>query len=83
MRASAADPSRLPIKMTGSTGPSPPLLVEPVTALTRLVTGEEPLPPEAAAIEESVRLAVLEAAGCDRVGAMACASAAAATPCGP
>jgi len=69
--------------MMGSTGPSPPLLVEPVAALTRLVRGDEPFPLEGADTEEGVPPPALGAAGRGWVGAVACASPAAATPAGP
>ena len=54
MSASAPAPSRLPIKITGSSGPGPPLPDEPVTDLTRVVRGEEPVALEPAETEEPV-----------------------------
>ena len=40
--ASAAPPNTLATRMIGNTGPRPPPLDEPVTALTTVAIGEEP-----------------------------------------
>ncbi len=49
-------PSRLTIKMAGSSGPSPPLLFDPVTAFASELIGEDPPPVETAEAAETVSI---------------------------
>jgi hypothetical protein len=67
----------------GRNGPSPPPLVEPLNALNTLAAGDDPSLVDAAETDEAGR-GELGRAECDgRDGAVASASAAAATPAGP
>ena len=67
----------------GSKGPSPPLLVEPLRALNTLEAGDDPLLSDAAETDEAGPLEFVRAVERGLAGAVASASAAAATPAGP
>jgi hypothetical protein len=67
----------------GRKGPSPPPLVEPLNALNTLAAGDDPPPADAADTDEAGPLELWRAADRGRDGAVASASAAAATPAGP
>ena len=82
MSVRAAAASTLPISAIGSSGPSPPPLVEPLSALRTLVDGDDPWPPDVGALD-SRRAPPEWPAGRARRGAVAAASAAVASPVGP
>jgi hypothetical protein len=81
--ASTAAARTLPIRTMGKKGPSPPPLVEPLNALNTLAAGEDPPPADSAETDEAGRVELGRAIGRGRDGAVASASAAAATPAGP
>jgi hypothetical protein len=67
----------------GSSGPSPPPLAEPESALTTLAAGEDPSLADAAETDEAGPVGFVRAADRGLDGAVASARAAAATPAGP
>jgi hypothetical protein len=71
------------VRIAGSSGPSPPLLVEPVAALASAVSGEDPALVEPAERAERCSAPSGRAAFPGAAAAVACASAAAADPSGP
>jgi hypothetical protein len=71
------------VRIAGSSGPSPPLLVEPVAALASAVSGEDPARVEPAERAERCSAPPGRAAFPGAAAAVACASAAAADPSGP
>ena len=81
--ASTAAARTLPIRTMGRSGPSPPPLVEPLNALNTLAAGDDPPLADAAETDEAGPVELGRADGRGRDGAVASASAAAATPAGP